>query len=78
MDGGGVDDELMAVLPFQAVESVLVPHLSTYWPHLEAVMEDSSRANALTRADACKVHGAMLVSPELCNSSLTRPQACLC
>ena len=49
---------------FQVVEDVVVPHLAVIMPHLNAVMEDNSLPNAVAKADAYKVHGALLVSIE--------------
>lgn len=54
---------LMA-LGFKTVNDVLIPHLPAYWPHLQTVIEDTSYANAITKADAHKVHGAILLAVE--------------
>lgn len=51
--------------PFQAVERVLYPHLSTYWTNLQAVLDDYSVSNAQVKADGHKVYGAILVSASL-------------
>ncbi|RLV62266.1 hypothetical protein DV515_00019492, partial [Chloebia gouldiae] len=47
----------------QAVERVLYPHLPTYWPNLQAVLDDYSVSNAQVKADGHKVYGAILVRP---------------
>lgn len=49
----------------QVIDDVLVPQLPVYWPHLSSVLEDNSFSNALTKADAFKVYGALLASVEL-------------
>ena len=46
-------------LTLQAIEDVLVPHLPTYWQHLQAVMEGTSFANAQQNVDANQVKGAI-------------------
>ncbi|XP_048731992.2 TAF6-like RNA polymerase II p300/CBP-associated factor-associated factor 65 kDa subunit 6L isoform X2 [Ostrea edulis] len=48
----------------QVIDDVLVPQLPVYWPHLTSVLEDNSFSNALTKADAFKVYGALLLSVE--------------
>ena len=50
------------ILLTQAMDDILFPHLPVYWPHLMSAIEDSSVANALTKSDAHKVYGAILVS----------------
>ncbi|KAL5008417.1 hypothetical protein ScPMuIL_013998 [Solemya velum] len=52
-------------LGYQCLEDVLVPHLSSYWPHLSSVLEDPCSGSALARSDASKVYGAILLSVEL-------------
>ncbi|XP_071079391.1 TAF6-like RNA polymerase II p300/CBP-associated factor-associated factor 65 kDa subunit 6L [Haliotis cracherodii] len=47
------------------VEEIIVPHLSSFMPRLCATMEDLSVGNAISRADAFKVHGALLLAAEL-------------
>ncbi|XP_060079186.1 TAF6-like RNA polymerase II p300/CBP-associated factor-associated factor 65 kDa subunit 6L [Ylistrum balloti] len=54
----------LTALGYKPVEDVLIPHLPVYWPHLTSVLEDTSYANAITKADAHKVHGAMLLAVE--------------
>lgn len=54
----------LTALGYKPVEDVLIPHLPVYWPHLTTVLEDTSYANAITKADAHKVHGAMLLAVE--------------
>ncbi|XP_021370631.1 TAF6-like RNA polymerase II p300/CBP-associated factor-associated factor 65 kDa subunit 6L [Mizuhopecten yessoensis] len=54
----------LTALGYKPVEEVLIPHLPVYWPHLISVLEDTSYANAITKADAHKVHGAMLLAVE--------------
>ncbi|XP_072887509.1 LOW QUALITY PROTEIN: TAF6-like RNA polymerase II p300/CBP-associated factor-associated factor 65 kDa subunit 6L [Hemitrygon akajei] len=51
-------------LGWKAVERVLYPQLSTYWPNLQAVLDDNSVSNAQVKADGHKVYGAMLVAVE--------------
>ncbi|XP_036261559.1 TAF6-like RNA polymerase II p300/CBP-associated factor-associated factor 65 kDa subunit 6L isoform X2 [Molothrus ater] len=48
----------------KAVERVLYPHLPTYWPNLQAVLDDYSVSNAQVKADGHKVYGAILVAVE--------------
>lgn len=43
----------------QALQDVLLPHLATYWPHLQTVMDDVT--NVPIKNDAYKVYGAILV-----------------
>ncbi|RMB90505.1 hypothetical protein DUI87_33106 [Hirundo rustica rustica] len=49
-------------LGWKAVERVLYPHLPTYWPNLQAVLDDYSVSNAQVKADGHKVYGAILVN----------------
>ncbi|XP_032601613.3 TAF6-like RNA polymerase II p300/CBP-associated factor-associated factor 65 kDa subunit 6L [Taeniopygia guttata] len=51
-------------LGWKAVERVLYPHLPTYWPNLQAVLDDYSVSNAQVKADGHKVYGAILVAVE--------------
>uniref|UniRef100_UPI00398F4889 TAF6-like RNA polymerase II p300/CBP-associated factor-associated factor 65 kDa subunit 6L n=1 Tax=Pristiophorus japonicus TaxID=55135 RepID=UPI00398F4889 len=51
-------------LGWKAVERVLYPHLATYWPNLQAVLDDNSVSNAQVKADGHKVYGAILVAVE--------------
>ncbi|XP_069501269.1 TAF6-like RNA polymerase II p300/CBP-associated factor-associated factor 65 kDa subunit 6L [Ambystoma mexicanum] len=51
-------------LGWKAVECVLYPHLSTYWPNLQTVLDDHSVSNAQVKADGHKVYGAILVAVE--------------
>lgn len=57
---------IMGLLSFgtQAAEEVLVPHLASFLPHLNSIMEDNSYTNAQAKADAQKVYGAILLSLE--------------
>ncbi|XP_062584524.1 TAF6-like RNA polymerase II p300/CBP-associated factor-associated factor 65 kDa subunit 6L [Saccostrea cucullata] len=48
----------------QVIDDVLVPQIPVYWPHLSSVLEDNSFSNALTKADAFKVYGALLLTVE--------------
>ena len=52
---------VMCRIILQAVEDVLLPHLPTYWQHLQAVMEGKSVANAQKKAEGCHVTGAIQV-----------------
>lgn len=52
-------------LGYKEIKEVLLPYLPDYWPHLLASIEDVSRTNALTRADAQKVYGAILLAAQL-------------
>ncbi|XP_041353435.1 eukaryotic translation initiation factor 5B-like [Gigantopelta aegis] len=58
---------VMALLALgcQVVKDIVVPHLAVIMPHLSAVMEDNSLPNAVAKADAYKVHGALLLAAEL-------------
>ena len=40
----------------------MIPHLPSYMPHLNIVIDDTSYANARTKADAHNVYSAILVS----------------
>ncbi|XP_028916916.1 TAF6-like RNA polymerase II p300/CBP-associated factor-associated factor 65 kDa subunit 6L isoform X1 [Ornithorhynchus anatinus] len=51
-------------LGWKAVETILYPHLSTYWANLQAVLDDYSVSNAQVKADGHKVYGAILVAVE--------------
>ena len=51
------------VFLFQAVECVLIPYLSRYWPRLQTVMDDPSCA--AVKVDSQKIYGAILVSVNL-------------
>ncbi|XP_051901209.1 TAF6-like RNA polymerase II p300/CBP-associated factor-associated factor 65 kDa subunit 6L [Pristis pectinata] len=54
----------LRALGWKAVERVLYPQLSTYWPNLQAVLDDNSVSNAQVKADGHKVYGAILVAVE--------------
>ncbi|GFR65017.1 TAF6-like RNA polymerase II, p300/CBP-associated factor (PCAF)-associated factor [Elysia marginata] len=48
----------------KAIEDVILPHLPTYWPHLQAAMEDLSSEHVVNRLDSQKVYGALRVAAE--------------
>ncbi|ESO94165.1 hypothetical protein LOTGIDRAFT_118839 [Lottia gigantea] len=52
----------LIALGTKTVEEILLPNLPSFWSHLNMAMEDTSIRNALVRADAYKVYGALLVS----------------
>ncbi|XP_064600428.1 TAF6-like RNA polymerase II p300/CBP-associated factor-associated factor 65 kDa subunit 6L [Liolophura sinensis] len=62
----------------QVVEDTIIPHLPNYWPHLETIMEDSSVANALAKADAHKVYGAILLAVEFLIKQKLKDFQCEC
>ncbi|XP_052097858.1 myb-like protein X [Mytilus californianus] len=46
------------------IQEILIPHLPVYMPHLNSIIDDTSRANAVTKSDAHKVYGAVLYCVE--------------
>lgn len=46
------------------IQDILIPHLPVYMPHLNSIIDDTSRANAVTKSDAHKVYGAVLYCVE--------------
>lgn len=46
----------------QAVQLHLLPHITSYWPHLSFVIDDSTCSNVQARSDAQKVHGSLLLA----------------
>nr|XP_006817968.1 PREDICTED: TAF6-like RNA polymerase II p300/CBP-associated factor-associated factor 65 kDa subunit 6L-like [Saccoglossus kowalevskii] len=52
---------LMALGP-KAIEDVLLPQLSGYWPTLMVVLEDTSLSNIQVKTDGHKVYGAILLA----------------
>lgn len=52
-------------LGVETAEKIIYPHLSHYWPHLTAALEDCNYSNAQVKADAQKVHGGLLLVSEL-------------
>ncbi|XP_022095715.1 TAF6-like RNA polymerase II p300/CBP-associated factor-associated factor 65 kDa subunit 6L isoform X2 [Acanthaster planci] len=55
----------LCALGTRAVEEVLVSQLSTYWPILQQVLEDTSISNSQVKMDGHKVHGAILAAAEM-------------
>ncbi|RUS84278.1 hypothetical protein EGW08_007971, partial [Elysia chlorotica] len=54
----------LIALGHKAIEDVILPHLPTYWPHLQAAMEDQSSEHVVNRLDSQKVYGALRVAAE--------------
>ncbi|XP_070577903.1 TAF6-like RNA polymerase II p300/CBP-associated factor-associated factor 65 kDa subunit 6L [Ptychodera flava] len=48
----------------KAIEDVLLPQLSSYWPTLLTVLEDTSISNTQVKEDGHKVYGAILLAAE--------------
>ncbi|XP_063429352.1 TAF6-like RNA polymerase II p300/CBP-associated factor-associated factor 65 kDa subunit 6L [Mytilus trossulus] len=46
------------------IQEILIPHLPVYMPYLNSIIDDTSRANAVTKSDAHKVYGAVLYCVE--------------
>ncbi|XP_078000633.1 TAF6-like RNA polymerase II p300/CBP-associated factor-associated factor 65 kDa subunit 6L [Glandiceps talaboti] len=59
----GVVVGLTALGP-KAIEDILLPQLSSYWPTLIAVLEDTSISNTQVKEDGHKVYGAILLAAE--------------
>ncbi len=57
----------------QAIEDILIPHLSAYWKHLQTYLEDPVSSPA--KVDAYKVYGAIMVRKHRCYFD---PQIGLC
>ncbi|XP_038074380.1 TAF6-like RNA polymerase II p300/CBP-associated factor-associated factor 65 kDa subunit 6L [Patiria miniata] len=55
----------LCALGTRAVEEVLVSQLSSYWPILQQVLEDTSISNSQVKVDGHKVHGAILAAAEM-------------
>ncbi|CAH1790630.1 unnamed protein product [Owenia fusiformis] len=48
----------------QAISEILLPHISTYWPHLTSIMEDQTYTNCQVKTDAHRVHAVLLLACE--------------
>ncbi|XP_023236698.1 TAF6-like RNA polymerase II p300/CBP-associated factor-associated factor 65 kDa subunit 6L [Centruroides sculpturatus] len=53
---------VVALISFgvETAEKIIYPHLTHYWPHLTAALENCNYSNAQVKADAQKVHGVLL------------------
>ncbi len=56
----------LCALGTKALEEVFVSQLSSYWPTLQQVLEDTSISNSRVKGDGHKVHGAILVNRVFC------------
>ncbi|CAG2211750.1 TAF6 [Mytilus edulis] len=54
----------ITMLDQKHIQEILIPHLPVYMPYLNSIIDDTSRANAVTKSDAHKVYGAVLYCVE--------------